>query len=109
MTPTHANKAGTRYRYYVTHTLVRQGQPDTGTGRRIPAADIEGLVEGRLIAFLQNQGEVFDALDLHSMGVAEKPVLLDRAADLARRWPTLQPPVRKRLLTAALSDPVISL
>jgi DNA invertase Pin-like site-specific DNA recombinase len=98
MTPTHANKRGTRYRYYVSHTLVRQGGPDTGTGRRIPAADIEGLVEGRIITFLQNQAEVFGALDRHAMGVAEKPILLDRAADLARRWPTLQPPVRRGLL-----------
>jgi DNA invertase Pin-like site-specific DNA recombinase len=48
MTPTHANKKGTRYRYYVSQNLITRGR-STGSdsGRRIPAGDIEALVADR--------------------------------------------------------------
>ena len=43
MTPTHANKAGRRYRYYTSASLVRGG--DRAKGIRVPASDLETLVE----------------------------------------------------------------
>ena len=47
LTPSHAVKKGTRYRYYVSRSLI-SGQPrNTRNGRRIPAANLETLVVGR--------------------------------------------------------------
>src|SRR5664279_503968 len=44
MTPSHATKKGTRYRYYVSAALT-QGQTErVGSVRRIPAPEIETLV-----------------------------------------------------------------
>ena len=45
MTPSHANKKGTRYRYYVSHALVRGNRRSAPRARRVPAGDVERLVE----------------------------------------------------------------
>ena len=41
MTPTHAIKKGTRYRYYVSRPLITKDQTERSAGLRIPAAEIE--------------------------------------------------------------------
>jgi site-specific DNA recombinase len=44
MSPTHANKGGVRYRYYVSQAVL-QGRPQpSGLVSRVPAAEIEALV-----------------------------------------------------------------
>ena len=54
MTPSHANKKGVRYRYYVSHALLQNRKSEAGTVSRVSAPDIEQLVcdalRGRLIA-----------------------------------------------------------
>src|SRR5712672_3063198 len=40
MTPSHAVKKGTRYRYYASRPLITKDQPDGSAGLRIPAAEI---------------------------------------------------------------------
>ncbi len=53
MTPTHANKKGRRNRYYVSHSLIRRGRPKASeTARRVPAGEIERIVQDRIVAFL---------------------------------------------------------
>jgi site-specific DNA recombinase len=48
MTPSHANKRGVRYRYYVSHALL-QGRPnDAGSVARISAPGVEALIANRL-------------------------------------------------------------
>src|SRR5246127_1248131 len=44
MTPSHAVKKGTRYRYYVSGSLITRDRTEDSTGLRIPAAEIEQLV-----------------------------------------------------------------
>jgi len=44
MTPTHANKRGARYRYYVSHALLQKRNGEAGSVPRVPAPDIENLV-----------------------------------------------------------------
>jgi DNA invertase Pin-like site-specific DNA recombinase len=46
MTPSHSNKRGVRYRYYVSHALIQGCRRRAGTVRRVPAAEIEDLVLG---------------------------------------------------------------
>ena len=48
MSPTHATKRGTRYRYYISRSLLG-GSTKAGTdGQRIPAAALESLVVRRI-------------------------------------------------------------
>jgi site-specific DNA recombinase len=44
MTPSHSNKRGVRYRYYVSHALIQGRRPRAGTVKRVPATEIEDLV-----------------------------------------------------------------
>ncbi len=52
LTPSHAVKKGTRYRYYVSRSLIIGTAKDHSKGRRIPAGNLETLVINRLRAFL---------------------------------------------------------
>jgi site-specific DNA recombinase len=49
MTPSHVRKAGTKYRYYISSSLL-QGRPtQAGTVSRVPAKEVEDLaIDGRL-------------------------------------------------------------
>jgi DNA invertase Pin-like site-specific DNA recombinase len=44
MSPTHSNKLGVRYRYYVSHALLQNRKEAAGTVTRVPAPEIEQLV-----------------------------------------------------------------
>ena len=50
MTPTHAVKKGTRYRYYISRRLITGPASDNSRGQRVPASNLEALVIGRLRA-----------------------------------------------------------
>jgi len=44
MSPSHANKKGVRYRYYVSHALLQNRKSEAGTVSRMSAPDVEQLV-----------------------------------------------------------------
>lgn len=109
MTPSHSNKQGRRYRYYVSTTIndrdgtkafsIASGIAATSNGYktappasaslRIPAHEIDGLVVDRIRQLLQNQNELLDAvggLDLDALAIEQ---MLKHAQDLADRWTTM--------------------
>ena len=55
LTPSHAVKKGTRYRYYVSRSLIIGTAKDQSNGRRIPAANLEILVITKLRTFLADR------------------------------------------------------
>ncbi len=90
LTPTHANKKGRRYRYYVSRTLVAgpnaepapsatirgPREPDTTTNTwRLPASEIETLVIEAVYALLIDQSRLMDQLGLGRL----RPDALDAA------------------------------
>jgi site-specific DNA recombinase len=48
MTPSHAVKKDTRYRYYVSRSLITKDRTGDSAGLRVPAAEIEQLVTSRV-------------------------------------------------------------
>jgi hypothetical protein len=52
MSPVHANKAGCRYRYYVSQALLQQRHEDAGSLPRLPANDLEALISDRIVKLL---------------------------------------------------------
>jgi hypothetical protein len=44
MTPSHSNKEGVRYRYYVSHLLLQRRKEAAGSVARVPAEQLEKLV-----------------------------------------------------------------
>jgi site-specific DNA recombinase len=54
MTPTHTNKKGVRYRYYVSQAMLRQRSP--GPIGRVPAPELEAAVTDAIRRHLQGDG-----------------------------------------------------
>jgi DNA invertase Pin-like site-specific DNA recombinase len=92
MTPSHAQKQGTRYRYYVSSGLLRSGRRATPRGIRIPAGELETLVENRLKQFLANRSELFAAIEAQIADARECAELAARGAEVVRRWAEFTPP-----------------
>jgi site-specific DNA recombinase len=86
MTPTHAVKKGTRYRYYISQRLITRPATDSSRGQRVPAANLEALVISRLRALLADPIEMLNAI---ANGGRDAPMLKrlrDAAARLSARW-----------------------
>ena len=103
MTPTHANKKGTRYRYYVSPGLVRGTRRQAPRGRRVPAGELERLVEERLTAFLASDAELFSVVEPLVGDVNDCTDVAARAAGLAQRWPDLAPAERRAILSSLVA------
>jgi site-specific DNA recombinase len=56
MSPSHTNKAGVRYRYYVSRALLQSKVQGAGSIGRVPAAEIETLILTALRHHLQASG-----------------------------------------------------
>ena len=54
MSPSHANKKGKRYRYYVSQALNQHREQDKGSVTRVPAHDLEEQVVGVLCRAITN-------------------------------------------------------
>jgi microsomal dipeptidase-like Zn-dependent dipeptidase len=100
MTPSHANKKGTRCRYYVSQGLVKGSRRTAPRGRRVPAGDLEALVEDRLRQFLTSETDLYGAIEPHVADVNARIDLVARAADLAERWPRIEPSGKRAILMA---------
>ena len=55
MSPSHTNKGGARYRYYVSQAVLQRKPQPAGLISRVPAAEIEALVMTALRNHLQRQ------------------------------------------------------
>jgi site-specific DNA recombinase len=86
LTPTHANKRGRRYRYYVSQRLVTGGKPSAPNGFRIPAGDLERLVIARVRDWLKDEAAVFRAVESLVETVDQRQAVLQRAAAWSERW-----------------------
>jgi len=103
LTPTHAVKKGTRYRYYVSKSLITGAAKDHSQGRRIPAGDLEGLVIGRLRAFLADEGAVLGAITNAERDGPQQRKLIARGRQISEELPTLAPDIVRSILMALVS------
>ena len=103
MTPSHAVKKDTRYRYYVSRSLITKDQAEASAGLRIPAAEIEHLVSSRVHRWLLDPGSIFKSTSARLTDASMQQRLVARAADLGKYWPQL-PVARKRAVLAALVE-----
>lgn len=105
LTPTHANKRGVRYRYYVSARLVRGEQSEAGW--RLPAADLEALVQDRVIQFLSNESSVHDAIAAGAdIDFRRRTVRL--ASKLASQWQAVGFEKRRAILLGLVPRIVIT-
>ena len=103
LTPTHAVKKGTRYRYYVSKSLITGTAKDHSQGRRIPAGNLEGLVIGKLRAFLSDEGGLLSAISDADENGSEQKRLIARGRQISAELPTLSPDAIRSILLTLVS------
>ena len=102
LTPTYSVKKGTRYRYYVSTSLLTGAGRNRSSGRRIPAGDLEGQVINRLRAFLADPAAVLDAIDDESHGGSGQSQLIERGRQVAAELGAQAPNEVKTMLMTLL-------
>jgi site-specific DNA recombinase len=102
MTPTHAIKKGVRYRYYVSQPLIA-GSKDTGRGQRIPAANLEGIITGRLRSWLADPVALLNDLADQGLDATEQKRLVDGAQAVAESWNEHSPEEIRIILSGLVS------
>jgi hypothetical protein len=103
MTPSHAGKKGTRYRYYVSGSLISKDRTENSAGLRIPAAEIEQLVSSQVHRWLLDPGSIYKSTSARLPDGSMQQRLVARAADIGEHWSEL-PVARKRAVLAALIE-----
>jgi site-specific DNA recombinase len=103
MTPSHAVKKGTRYRYYVSRSLITKDRTEGSAGLRVPAAEIEQLVTSRVRQWLLDRGSVYKATSARFPDPSTQRRLAARAEEIGKRWPEF-PVTRTRAVLAALIE-----
>jgi site-specific DNA recombinase len=63
LTPSHATKAGRRYRYYVSQPLLTETAAQSPGGWRIPASQLEDLIASEAAAMLADPAEIATVLE----------------------------------------------
>jgi site-specific DNA recombinase len=92
MTPSHSNKNGVRYRYYVSHLLLQRRKENTGNVARVPAAPLEKLVVEAVSARMQLSPERRADLSDHEVvdRFVARVVVRPHAVDI--EWQETPPP-----------------
>jgi site-specific DNA recombinase len=100
LTPSHAVKKGTRYRYYVSRSLIVGTAKDKSTGRRIPASNLETLIITKLRSFLADEGAVLNVIREEHVDGAAQSRLIARGVKIAKEIESLTPDrIRAMLMT----------
>ena len=87
MTPSHAIKQGTRYRYYVSGSLITKDRTDNAAALRIPAAEIEQLVSDRVHRWLLDPGSIDKSTAARLADPSIQRRRVARAAEIGKLWP----------------------
>ena len=100
LTPTYSVKKGTRYRYYMSTSLVTGAGSSRSRRRRIPAGNLETVVLNRLRTFLGNRAEILDTIDNEADHNVGQGHLIERARQVADELGAQAPEKVKAILMA---------
>lgn len=85
LTPSHANKKGKRYRYYISKDLVTGTKDKNENGWRLPAPEIENLVAEAAQAILDDHPAITESLRESGVEVINIPGTLKAATAQSRK------------------------
>jgi site-specific DNA recombinase len=107
LTPTYAVKKGTRYRYYVSSSLVRGAKRDREHAWRIPAGDLEALVVNRLRIFFADPSALLDVADVEVQRGLGRRQLIERGRQVTEELGAETPSETKATLMALMCSIMI--
>jgi site-specific DNA recombinase len=107
MTPTHANKRGRRYRYYISAALLDPRKP-AGDSMRVPASEVECVVLDRVRTLLGSRKEIADALASLELRAGELETALNRAASFSKKWLAMPPEAIRDIVRQTIARVTLS-
>ncbi len=105
-TPTHANKASKRYRYYTSQAVIRRADR-SDTVARIPAHELERTVIERLLEFLRSPEALLGAVNEFGIKMGSIDLLLKQARRKALDWETQSLKAQECFLKAIIQRVVV--
>ncbi len=106
MSPTHANKKGTRYRYYISQSLIKRGRPQASVEAcRVPASDLETIIDDEILRLMRDEAFLHEVAGPSS--VAQRKSLITQAAAFAERWPSQSPSDQRAILSTLIERVVV--
>jgi site-specific DNA recombinase len=84
LSPSHTQRHGRRYRYYVCQAILQHQPEKVGMLKRLPAQEIEHVVENQILDILRKPSRLTDAL--HSSNPDLTHAVIMNAKDLAGKW-----------------------
>lgn len=109
ISPTHTNRKGTRYPYYISQSLIKlQTWQDAASHEdcRVPASDLETIVDDEIVR-LMHDGELIHEVAGPS-SVAQRKKLITQAAPFAERWPRRSPSGQRAIASALIESVVVA-
>ena len=107
MTPTHAVKAGRRYRYYISRPLVTGTRDKRPGGLRIPADEIEQVVTSEIHRLLRHRSRISALMASHLCSAADQSRALHGATEFAARWSNLSVAEMRAIVTRLIPRIVV--
>ena len=107
MTPTHANKRGHKYRYYISASLLGRGPVGSNT-MRVPAGEVEGLVLDQIRQLIGSPPQLAEALLPLDLTAGELDLRIRRAKSLATQWVSMPSENQRELVLQIVSRVILS-
>ena len=107
LTPSHANKNGKRYRYYVSQLVIQDPAAPTASPGRIPARDLEQVVLNELKSFFSSGDRVVNALATAEDDVPLTQLLIESGTQTARQLAGLGGAIMSELFSKLVARVVV--
>ncbi len=75
MSPSHSNKKGKRYRYYISQAQLQNRKQDLGAVSKVSAPEIEKCIKAEITAYIQNKENIREYFK--DIAVAEQKIILN--------------------------------
>ncbi|PCJ61092.1 MAG: resolvase [Rhodospirillaceae bacterium] len=107
LSPSHAVKNGTRYRYYVSQAILQHREGEAGSVIRIPAREIEKLVTARMASLLKDSGALIDEIG-NALKPRDQKRLMSAARKQAEQWPQMKAAERRAFVLTVVAKVTVS-
>jgi DNA invertase Pin-like site-specific DNA recombinase len=98
--PSHTQRHGRRYRYYVCQAILQHQPEKAGVLKRLPAQEIERVVQDQILDLLQTPSRIIETIDLASSDL--KSMLAIVIKGQMRKWAKLPSSEQRNFLRASV-------
>jgi site-specific DNA recombinase len=86
LSPTYTQRNNRRYSYYINQAILQYREDDAEDVQRIPASELNQVVEALLLELLCDTNNLIDNLSTHAIDAAKVERLTESAATLHAQW-----------------------